>query len=118
MFFDRHSGVAGGVPADDPNAPQLVIGSNGRDTLTGGPAGDILIAGAGRQTLTGGAGADQFVLNQRSTVKITDFQVGVDQLVSQSKLVNLGSNHNGNALVGAGAAQVELVGVTPQQFFG
>jgi serralysin len=110
--------VVGGVPAEDPKAPQLVIGANGNDALTGGSLGDILIAGAGKQTMTGGGGADQFVVNKDSTVKITDFQVGVDHLVSQAKLVDLGSDDSGNVLVGAGDAQVELMGVTPQQFVG
>ena len=66
VFYDRHSGTAGGIASEDPNAPQLVIGSNGTDTLVGGPKNDVLVAGTGHQTMTGMAGCRYFRIRQRS----------------------------------------------------
>ena len=74
VFYNRHSGTAGGVASEDPEAPQLVIGSDGTDTLVGGPQGDKLVAGKGDQTMTGGGGNDQFVVGKGATrATITDF---------------------------------------------
>ena len=42
---------------------QLVVGSAGKDTLTGGDLDDTLVAARGRMTMTGGDGADTFVIN-------------------------------------------------------
>ena len=58
VFYSRHSGTQGGVEAESDDDPQLVIGSNGIDTLIGGTQGDILIAGEGVQTLIGNGGND------------------------------------------------------------
>ena len=126
MFEERHSGTAGGVPGEDPNAPQLVVGANGKDTLTGGPQADELFAGKGLQTLTGGGGADAFVLKPGTYAKITDFQVGVDELVLQD--INTGAgrghgnqpnvhihDHNGNAIIDVAGVHIELVGIKPEQ---
>jgi Ca2+-binding RTX toxin-like protein len=81
VFYNRHSGTAGGVASEDPDAHQLVIGSNGTDTLIGGPQADVLVAGKGHQTMTGNAGADTFVFDKGATsATITDFKPGVDHL--------------------------------------
>ena len=84
VYYNRHTGTAGGIAAENSNAPQLVIGSSGTDTLLGGPKGDILVAGVGgQQTMTGFAGADIFEFSQRNiTAKITDFRDGQDKLES------------------------------------
>ena len=82
VTYSRHTGLAGGVASEDPDARQLVIGSNGNDTLIGGPQGDYLFAGTGKQTLTGLAGADRFVFDLGATrATITDFEAGIDKLV-------------------------------------
>lgn len=82
VTYTRHTGAAGGVASEEPDAPQIVIGWNGQDTLTGGPQGDYLFAGSGKQTLTGLAGADHFVFEKGETTlaTVTDFQPGVDKL--------------------------------------
>ena len=129
-FEERHSGTAGGVPGEDSNAPQLVVGADGKDTLTGGPLADDLFAGKGFQTLTGGSGADTFVLKPGTHAKITDFEAGVDELVLQGFTKDAASHahgghdsqpnlnihsHDGNAVVDAAGVHVELVGVKPEQ---
>ena len=50
-YYDRHTGVLGGVTSENPTAPQLIIGSDGNDSLIGGPNNDILVAGKGQQIL-------------------------------------------------------------------
>lgn len=61
MFYERHSGMFGGGEPERPDAPQLVIGSDGGDGLTGGDNSDVLVAGSGRQTLIGVGGADKLI---------------------------------------------------------
>ena len=79
VYYDRHSGTKGGVDAENPDAPQLVIGSKGYDTLIGGPQGDLLVANTGgTQTMTGGDGSDQFIFNHNMNAKITDFKPGTE----------------------------------------
>ena len=64
---ERHSGTLGGVDPTGEEAAdgmaQLVIGSAGKDTLTGGDLDDTLVAARGRMTMTGGDGADTFVID-------------------------------------------------------
>jgi hypothetical protein len=117
VYYDRHSGTAGGIAAENPNAPQLVIGSNGVDTLIGGPKNDILVAGSGKQTLTGGAGADEFIFGKGPTdATITDFKLGQDKLEFDGlgnltyRDVHISYSH-GNVVVQVGADHIELVGV-------
>ncbi|KAB1073235.1 peroxidase family protein [Methylobacterium planeticum] len=81
-FYDRHES---GVASEDPDAPQLVIGTNGDALVVGGQTGDMLIAGTGHQTLTGGAGSDQFVFTANTRAVVTDFQPGQDHLVFQGE---------------------------------
>ena len=80
---ERHSGTLGGVDPTGEEAAdgmaQLVVGSAGKDTLTGGDLDDTLVAARGHMTMTGGDGADTFVINlddikgRHNTATITDF---------------------------------------------
>ena len=118
VYYDRHSGTAGGLAAEDPDAPQLVIGSDGVDSLLGGPQDDLLVAGSGRQTLTGGKGADVFVIAKAGTqATITDFKVGVDTLdlsaLAATSWHDLGfRNDHGDAVISDGGSQITLQGVS------
>jgi peroxidase len=121
VFYDRHSGTAGGIDSEDPTAPQLVIGSNGTDTLVGGPNSDVLVAGTGKQTMTGMAGADIFVIGQGPiNATITDFTPGVDKLQFdkpgklEARDVQIRQDH-GNTVITVGDDHVVLTGITPHQ---
>lgn len=67
----------------DNTQPNVVDGTSARDNLTGTDGDDLITGGQGRDTLTGGESGDQFVYT--SIVEagdiITDFEVGVDQIV-------------------------------------
>lgn len=67
------------------DAPQLIIGSDGMDTLISGIQGDILVAGSkALQTWTGGQGAHLFIFEKTNTrARTTDFEVGQDQIEIQ-----------------------------------
>jgi peroxidase len=121
---ERHSGTSGGVDPTGEEAAdgmaQLVVGSPGRDTLTGGDLDDTLVAARGRMTMTGNDGADTFVIGQgRIYATITDFTVGVDKL----QFDNAGKfgNHvqvwrdHGNTVLAVGDDKVVLQGVDPHQ---
>jgi len=121
VYYDRHSGTKGGIDAENPDAPQLVIGSKGFDTLIGGPQGDMLVANTGgTQTMTGGSGPDQFIVNHNMNAKITDFKPGTDKIVFEDagkldfKDVHIKSDH-GNAVVEANGNHIVLLGVNPYQ---
>ena len=127
VTYTRHTGLAGGVASEDPDARQLVIGSDGQDTLIGGPQGDYLFAGTGTQTLTGLAGADRFVFDIGATrATITDFEAGTDKLVFKhaeapfafggpnGQGVHIKSSH-GNTIITVGDDWIELIGVRPHQ---
>jgi hypothetical protein len=121
VFYNRHSGTQGGIAAEDPNAPQLVVGSKGFDTLIGGPQGDLLVAATGGlQTMTGGTGGDQFIVNHNMNVKITDFKPGTDKIVfddaGQLEFhdVKIKGDH-GNTVVEANGNHIVLLGVNPLQ---
>jgi peroxidase len=121
VFYDRHSGTKGGIAADHPEAPQLVIGSNGRDTLVGGAHDDILVAGKGEQTMTGLAGADKFVFGQHGiNARITDFDPGEDKIeIDHAGTLSLDEMHvayeHGNAVIQVAGDRIELVGVQAHQ---
>src|SRR5262245_8334335 len=121
LFYNRHSGTAGGIASEDPDARQLVIGANGTDTLTGGPQDDILVAGTGNQTMTGKAGADKFVFDDgRTNATIMDFKPGQDKLEFDSfdlhdlRDVRIKADH-GNTVLDIGDDHIVLAGVSPSQ---
>lgn len=102
VYYERRSGSS---VMENPTSPQLVIGSDGGDTLVGGSKGDMLVAGTGRQTMTGAAGADTFVISGPGVdAVITDFKVGQDRV----QFENLG--RTGLRVTGAGADTVISVG--------
>ena len=121
VTYSRHTGLAGGVESEDPEARQLVIGSNGIDTLIGGPQGDYLFAGTGKQTMTGLGGADKFVFDLGATkATITDFDPGTDLLLFKhaghldfcdAKISKSGSN----TIVQIGDDKIELIDVRPHE---
>jgi autotransporter-associated beta strand protein len=51
------------------NAPDLILGLGGNDTMNGLGGNDILVGGAGKDMLYGGRGADTFVYQQLSDSK-------------------------------------------------
>ncbi len=119
VYYERRSGTSGGGVMENPTAPQLVVGSDGGDTLVGGNRDDMLVAGTGRQTLTGATGSDLFVVPVTGVnAVITDFKAGLDKL----QFENLGrgkpkvTTENGNTVVSIGGSKVTLVGVTAAQF--
>jgi Ca2+-binding RTX toxin-like protein len=126
---ERHSGTLGAVDPGGAEAAegqaQLVIGSSGHDTLTGGPRDDTLVAASGHQTMTGGAGADTFVLNVlnfdnmgrgHNIATITDFNPQVDALqYSGDPNVHRSSNHHGGTLLQVGSETINLLGVSPDE---
>ena len=123
VAVERHSGTAGPVPnAEEPDAPQLVIGSTGSDTLLGGPQDDVLVAAAGGlQTMSGFEGADHFVLTGGANAVITDFTPGIDSFefegASQGNMhLHMRDDHHGNTLIEMGHDdQVVLLGVLPSE---
>ena len=123
---ERHSGTLGGVDPTGEEAAegmaQLVIGSAGKDTLTGGELDDTLVAARGRMTMTGGDGADTFVINldqikgRHNTAVITDFEPGVDKLqFGTDAHVRKSSDHHGGTLLQVGNETIELQGVRPNE---
>ncbi len=121
VSFDRHSGSKGGIDAENPDAPQLVIGSKGFDTLIGGAQGDVLVAATGGvQTMTGLQGADQFVFGHGTNAVITDFKPGQDKIVSDDAGslgfhdVHIKADHS-NTVVEANGNHIVLTGVSPYQ---
>lgn len=101
----------GGAPATPapPPAPAPAVGGAGQvltsayagATLTGGTGADTLMASQGSDRLTGGAGADIFVFKAIpwNAGRITDFQVGTDQLDLSSLYAN---GYNGSNPVADG----------------
>lgn len=123
---ERHSGTAGGVDPTGANAvdgqAQLVVGSAGKDTLTGGPLNDTLVAARGQTTMTGGGGADTFVFNTdtlkggHNIATITDYDPKVDKLqVLNAAYIEKSSDHHGGTLLKVGAETIDLLGVKPNE---
>ncbi|MEI7914763.1 MAG: peroxidase family protein [Mycobacteriaceae bacterium] len=119
VYYERRSGSSA---IEDPTAPQLVVGSNGGDTLTGGTRADLLVAGTGLQTLTGAAGADTFIVGSSGVnAVITDFTVGQDRL----RFTNLGqpgktgvkiTTQAGHVVITFAGNTVSLLGVAANKF--
>jgi peroxidase len=123
---ERHSGTIGGLDPTGANAAadqaQLVVGSPGNDTLTGGPLNDTLVAARGHQTLTGGGGADIFEFNldnlkdRDNTATITDYDPKMDKLqFSGDPRVQYLSDHHGGTLAVVGNETIDLLGVRPSE---
>jgi len=123
---ERHSGTLGGVDPTGAEAAdgmaQLVVGSAGKDTLTGGNLDDTLVAARGHMTMTGGEGADTFVFNlddikgRHNTATITDFDPGVDKLqLTADAFVRKSSDHHGGTLLQVGNETIDLLGVKPYE---
>ena len=117
VYYDRHGGLASGGEAEHPEARQLIIGSDGADTLIGGVNNDILVAGHGSQLLTGGAGKDDFQFaGSDVTARITDFQPGQDHLTFDHSSQGLKIRQVGaNTVVDLGTDHITLVGVNSHQ---
>jgi Animal haem peroxidase len=118
VAYERHTGD---VAAEDPDAPQLVIGTKGSLTLQGGPQDDVLVAASGNQTLTGLEGADQFTITRGAHATITDFTPGTDTLqfegigsASQNHL-HIRGDHHGNTIFQVADEHVVLLGVLPSE---
>jgi len=120
VYYERHTGLAGGIAAENPDSPQLIIGTDGIDRIIGGIANDILVAGSqGLQTLTGGRGADLFIFEKANTrALITDFRIGQDQIEihSTNQLgfndLNITRSPNGNGtMIEFAGNQVTLTGI-------
>ena len=123
---ERHSGTLGGVDPTGEQAAdgmaQLVVGSAGKDTPTGGEMDDTLVAARGHMTMTGGDGADTYVINldqikgRHNTVVITDFDPGVDKLqFGTDAHVRKSSDHHGGTLLQVGNETIDLQGVRPNE---
>ena len=123
---ERHSGTLGGVDPTGAEAAdgmaQLVVGSTGKDTLTGGDLDDTLVAASGRMTMSGGDGADTFVINldditgRHNSVVVTDFDPNVDKLqILNEDDVRKSSDQHGGTLLQVGTETIDLLGVKPNE---
>lgn len=123
---ERHSGTLGGVDPTGQEAAagmaQLVVGSPGKDNLTGGGLNDTLVAARGHMTMTGGGGADTFVFDlgdlkgKYNFTVITDFDPKVDKLqLLNDVYVAKSSDHQGGTLLHVGTETIDLLGVKPNE---
>jgi peroxidase len=106
------------VAAEDPEAPQLVMGvdDNGAE-IAGGPENDTIVAGLGQdQTLTGSGGTDVFMVGdiQPQTVTITDFasdeKLGFMMKASD---LNVTAAPDGHAVVQYGNNTINVMEMAP-----
>lgn len=80
-FSQFLTAASGGSTLTGSGSADVIEGRGGADRLNGSGGADVLIDGAGSDTLSGGTGFDVFVLvADGSTDRITDFELGVDQL--------------------------------------
>lgn len=124
---ERHSGTLGGIDPKGLEAAegmaQLVVGSAGKDTLTGGKLNDTLVAASGQMTMTGGRGADTFVFDDEyfkghhnNIATITDYKPNVDKLqILSSAHVEVSSDHHGGTILHIGDETINLRGVKPNE---
>jgi peroxidase len=75
LTAERH---ASDERAEDPDGPQLIIGTDDHANIKRGIADDTLVAGSGRQNMAGGDGDDTFVFNfgTDTNAVVRDFQHG------------------------------------------
>ena len=118
ITYVRHTGLAGGVESEDPDARQLVIGSNGIDTLIGGPQGDYLFAGTGKQTMTGWR-RGQFVFDLGATKARSPTSIPASTcFCSRMPAISTSTTRRsgqGNTIVQVGDDKIELIGVRPHE---
>ena len=77
--------VNGGIGSDYQEGGagnDVLAGMLGNDTLLGGKGNDIIDGGAGNNIATGGKGNDQFLLELKGNLLITDFNTHDDKLVT------------------------------------
>jgi hypothetical protein len=124
-MFVFHERRGGAMTAENPDAPQLVIGST--RSLVGGSQNDMLVAGGRHQSMTGLEGDDWFVVEVQSSgrghrghgqhsVTIVDFEVGSDTIhlnrVGNADFDDLVlRDHGSRAIVQIGKLQINLLGV-------
>ena len=116
MFAARRTSLEDGEVAEHPDAPQLVIGTNGIDIVEGGAKDDTLVAALGTQTLTGHEGADTFRFHGgATTATITDFEVGLDRLQFEGEDKIKIKIESGDTIITYGETTVVLSEVTANQ---
>jgi uncharacterized protein len=118
---DRLWGGVGNDRLNGGNDDDLLSGGIGNDILNGGAGRDQLSGDIGNDVLTGGAGADEFLISWLGgNDTITDFEVGIDQLVLNTGL-SVRSTHlddaNGDGIADLrltlnNGARVTLLGVS------
>jgi Ca2+-binding RTX toxin-like protein len=98
------------LEADYSGFDQVIIGTDGNDTLVGGPGNDLLIGGLGRDLLTGGEGSDTFRFNDiaespagRERDRITDFTPGEDKIDVSNIDAIVGGEHDSFTFIGTNA---------------
>ena len=115
LTTERHTSS---VAAENPNDPQLIIGTTARDNIQGGPADDTLVASGNVQSVTGGGGDDTFAFEFGTQISVTvhDFHAGdlleihgVDPAINFSA-VQVTSNP-AMTLVDIGQDHIKLLGV-------
>jgi hypothetical protein len=115
LTAERH---ASNVAAEDPNAPQLVVGTAGHATISGGSADDTLVANNGA-SLMGGGGNDTFVFdfNKNTTAVVRDFHSGDTlEINNATPAVDFSdlhiTSHDAVTSVDIGHDHIQLVGVS------
>lgn len=111
--------VAGGTGADritvTGTGASRLLGGGGNDTLAGADGADRLQGGSGVDWMSGGLGADQFVFTSiadslaASPDTISDFAVGVDDLVFQGLLVGSFAYIGTASFTNTGASRARFV---------
>jgi|GEM_PF-5180836 len=84
---DNIQGLSGNDILRGEAGNDTLLGGAGDDTLVGGLGDDFLDGGTGNNSYTGGAGSDNFILSPQSTILITDFTIGEDQLILTDNLL-------------------------------
>jgi peroxidase len=117
LTAERH---ASNVAPEDPNAPQLVIGTAGFANIRGGAADDTLVANNGASLMFGDRGNDTFVFEfgKKTIAIVRDFHVGSDTLeihgvnpATDFADVQVRSNPAGTT-VDIGQDHIQLLGVS------
>ncbi len=113
---DRLNGGSGDDRLNGGQGDDKLSGGQGNDALAGGEGRDILFGGQGEDTLFGGTGADRFVFTARddSQDRISDFEVGVDEIrLNGVDATDASDAGNGNTLVTLdNGASVLMIGVS------